>query len=140
MEKHNNFCKGYISDDKFLEHMIPHHQMGIDMAQQVLKYSKNPAIISIARDIIWAQQNEIWVMRALLRSPSYNSQLSSNDINNYYNDTLLKYYYPSESEDLYTKGHCDMRFMKPCKNENIVNNYNLRYKYPRFNFWKDFQI
>ena len=51
----NHLCHGKVTDDQFLEHMIPHHQMGIDMAQQVSKYSTNPAILTMARDIIWSQ-------------------------------------------------------------------------------------
>ena len=124
----NHLCHGKITDEDFLRHMIPHHQMGIDMAKQVLKYSSNPAIISIARDIIWAQQNEIWVMNALLRSPSYNSPLSKNNSDK---NPILSYYHPNESEDIKTKGQCNEMFMKPCSNIKISNK-----KIHSTNFWK----
>ena len=139
----NNLCHGEVTDDQFLEHMIPHHQMAIDMAQQVSKYSTNPAILSMARDIIWSQQNEIWVMRALLRSPPFCSQTFSQDKcpqRKYPRQCtevspILGNYYPRQSEDMSTKGKCDMKFMKPCgKQEPIINNYNKQIKTP--NFWK----
>lgn len=132
----NNLCKGPISDDKFLEHMIPHHQMAIDMAQQVSKCSTNPIILSLARDIIWSQQNEIWVMKALLRSPTYCSPLARITSNNCpVANPILTCYLPYESEDYKTKGKCDMKFMKPCgKQEPIVNNYGKTRK--SLDFWK----
>jgi len=136
MDKSRHLCHGYVSDDEFLEHMIPHHQMAIDMAQQVSKYSKNPAILAMAREIIWTQQNEIWVMKALLRSPSFCSPLAKKTARPcVQNSPMLHCYYPYQSEDLVTKGQCDMRFMKPCgKQEPIVNNYNKKMYVP--NFWK----
>ena len=140
----NHLCHGYVSDDQFLEHMIPHHQMAIDMAQQVSKYSTNPAILSMARDIIWSQQNEIWVMKALLRSPTFCSPLAKktqrpcNQIKQkcIVKNPILSYYYPYQSEDISTKGQCDMKFMKPCgKQEPIINNYNKKLYVP--DFWRN---
>jgi len=132
-----HLCHGKITDDKFLEHMIPHHQMAIDMAQQVSKYSKNPAILSLARDIIWSQQNEIWVMKALLRSPEFYSPLAKKYPRRCLENNLeLSYYYPYQSEDYNTKGNCDMKFMMPCgKQELIVNNYNKKQYAP--DFWRN---
>jgi hypothetical protein len=140
----NHLCHGRVTDDQFLEHMIPHHQMAIDMSRQVSKYSTNPAILSMARDIIWSQQNEIWVMKALLRSPSFCSDAlkGSKDCpilsypRSYVENNLeLSCYYPAKSEDLKTKGKCDMKFMKPCgEQEPIINNYNKKKYTP--NFWR----
>ena len=132
----NHLCHGKVTDDQFLEHMIPHHQMAIDMAQQVSKYSTNPAILSMARDIIWSQQNEIWVMKALLRSPTFCSPLSrKNQRECTVVNPILGFYYPYQSEDLKTKGQCDMMYMNTCnKQEPIINNYG---KIPYYNnFWK----
>jgi len=131
-----HLCHGPVTDDEFLEHMIPHHQMAIDMAQQVSKYSTNPAILSLARDIIWSQQNEIWVMKALLQSPTFCSPLARKVPRRCIENNLeLSCYYPYQSEDYRTKGQCDMKFMKPCgKQEPIVNNYNKKIYKP--NFWK----
>jgi hypothetical protein len=110
MEHKNHLCHGRITDDAFLEHMIPHHQMAIDMAQQLSKYSTNPAILSMARDIIWSQQNEIFHMRALLRSPSFCSDALKGPNacpplsypRSYVENNLeLSYYYPKESRKIY---------------------------------------
>ena len=149
---HQHLCHGPVTDDEFLEHMIPHHQMAIDMAQQVSKYSKNPAILSLARDIIWSQQNEIWMMKALLRSPSFcslNLQESRKAIptcpqrqvpRKYTENNLeLSYYYPYQSEDYSVKGNCSKKFMIPCgKQGTIVNNYNRKICKP--DFWKGLSL
>ena len=136
MDHSKHLCHGKVTDDEFLEHMIPHHQMAIDMSRQVLKTTKNPAIISMARDIIWNQQNEIWLMKSLLRSPSYNSELSS--MNSEYKQPILSHYLPCKSEDYSTKGKCDMKFMKPCKKEKIINNYDK--KIQEKDFWSGLNI
>jgi uncharacterized protein (DUF305 family) len=54
-------------DSAFLEEMIPHHMGAIEMAQMVLKTSKNPELIKLANDIISAQQKEINMMRGWQR-------------------------------------------------------------------------
>lgn len=129
----NHLCHGKITDDQFLEHMIPHHQMAIDMAQQVSRYSNNPAILSLARDIIWSQQNEIWVMKALLRSPTFSSPLAKSHPRKCTQiEPILGCYYPYDSEDYSTKATCDMKFMMPCKKEKIVNNYHKKRSYVPF--------
>ncbi len=50
-------------DSAFLEEMIPHHLGAVEMAQMVLKNSKNPELLKLAQDIIDAQQKEINMMR-----------------------------------------------------------------------------
>lgn len=50
-------------DAAFLEEMIPHHQGAVEMARMVLVTSKRPELITLANDIIAAQQKEINMMR-----------------------------------------------------------------------------
>ena len=96
----------------------------------------------MARDIIWSQQNEVWMMKALLRSPSFyslNLQEGRKTIPTCpqrqeprkftENNLELSYYYPYQSEDYSVKGNCSKKFMIPCKKQEIiVNNYNKNIK------------
>ncbi|TCJ15294.1 DUF305 domain-containing protein [Rubrobacter taiwanensis] len=50
-------------DLAFIEHMIPHHQSAIDMAEIALKNSENEEIRTLARNIIEEQQAEIEQMQ-----------------------------------------------------------------------------
>lgn len=64
-----------LNDKTYLEHMIPHHQVAVDMSKRLLKYSNNDFMIHFAYRIIRSQQNEINLMHQLLNSWSYNSNL-----------------------------------------------------------------
>ena len=50
-------------DREFIEQMVPHHQMGVMMAQMVLPGSDREEIRSLARSIIGTQSDEIDMMR-----------------------------------------------------------------------------
>jgi hypothetical protein len=122
---HHRMCHGPVTDKEFLEHMIPHHQMAIDMGKQVSKYSDNPAILNLARNIVWTQQYEIWYMKLLLQSQPYYSPILRKCPRPKINEAkpIMPYYYPCLTEDWKTKGDCDPKFMKPCKKDSIVNNW-----------------
>lgn len=112
----HRMCHGKITDKEYLTHMIPHHQMAIDMSKQILKYSNNPAIIKLARDVVWAQNYEIWLMCSLLKSKPYESYLLRDKPRGKYigNNPILETYHPNTSIDKKTEGQCDMKYMKPC--------------------------
>lgn len=46
-------------DQSFIEEMVPHHQMGVNMAQMVLDRSDRPEIQALAKTIISGQTAEI---------------------------------------------------------------------------------
>jgi uncharacterized protein (DUF305 family) len=50
-------------DLRFLDSMIPHHQGALVMSEEVLKKSKRPELIKLAKDIITAQTKEISQMQ-----------------------------------------------------------------------------
>jgi uncharacterized protein (DUF305 family) len=51
-------------DATFIDSMIPHHEGAIEMANQALKTSKRPELITMARGIVESQQAEIARLRA----------------------------------------------------------------------------
>jgi uncharacterized protein (DUF305 family) len=61
-------CEHAISSDNaFLEHMIAHHQVGVDMAKGLISNSMNTVILEYLRDLIRQQQYEITVMGSVHR-------------------------------------------------------------------------
>ena len=61
--KHMEHMK--ITDKSYLEHMIPHHQVAIDMSNMLIPNTKNPHMLHLCRDIIRKQGYEIWEMEQM---------------------------------------------------------------------------
>ena len=59
-----NPCTDYLSDIEYLIHMIPHHQVAIDMSKLLIPKINSPSILHLCRDIIRKQGYEIWEMRS----------------------------------------------------------------------------
>jgi uncharacterized protein (DUF305 family) len=57
-----------VTDKTYLEHMIPHHQVAIDMCHRLLLHTQNTHMIALCYDIIREQQNEILQMNQMLQS------------------------------------------------------------------------
>jgi uncharacterized protein (DUF305 family) len=51
-----------LSDSDYINHMIPHHQLAVDMSEQIIPYTKSDIILELSRDIIRKQKYEIWEM------------------------------------------------------------------------------
>ena len=73
----SNPCTDKLTDIEYLEHMIPHHQVAVDMSKVLLKNTKNDFMIYLAYRIIRSQQNEIILLNDLLKKGNikYNSNL-----------------------------------------------------------------
>lgn len=49
----------HITDDSYIDHMIPHHQVAVDMSKILLENTNNDLMISLAYRIIRDQQQEV---------------------------------------------------------------------------------
>ena len=49
-----------MTDEMYIQHMIPHHQVAIDMSKIILKTTNNDFVINLAYNIISSQQLEIF--------------------------------------------------------------------------------
>ena len=64
----SNPCDNYLSNKDYLLHMIPHHQVAVDMSKKLLKHTENDMMIFLAYRIIRSQQNEIVLLNDLLKN------------------------------------------------------------------------
>ena len=67
----SNPCTDKLTDIEYLEHMIPHHQVAIDMSKKLLKNTKNDFMIYLAYRIIRSQSTEIVMLSDLLKKNNY---------------------------------------------------------------------
>ena len=108
----SNPCTDILTDIQYLDHMIPHHQVAIDMSHLLIDKTTNPKMLHLCRDIIRKQSYEIWEMSMMKKRLS--DTIVSNDewdIDN--RKTILDIYNPklSKSKD----GDCNPLFFKPDK-------------------------
>ena len=57
-----------MTDDMYIKHMIPHHQVAVDMSKKILNTTNNDFIIDLAYKIIHNQQSEITNLYYLSKS------------------------------------------------------------------------
>ena len=58
-----NICRGYLTDLEYLEHMIPHHQVAVDISIELQKITNSPVMKEILRKLIFNQKMEIILMK-----------------------------------------------------------------------------
>ena len=72
----SNPCTDTLTDIEYLEHMIPHHQVAIDMSKRLLLHTNHSYLLDFCRKLIIDQQGEIYYMNNLLKNTyNYNSEL-----------------------------------------------------------------
>jgi hypothetical protein len=102
-------CIDFLSDKDYLVHMIPHHQVAVDMCNLMIPISKSKTIQNIYRKIIWNQNIEINLMnQVLLKIPSV-----SNNIESIYRDSELKTSLSDDPRSIPKDYYCDPLFFKP---------------------------
>ena len=72
-----NICKDNLTDKEYLEHMIPHHQVAVDMSKKLLKNTKNDFMIYLAYRIIRSQNAEMILLNDLkdINNANYKSNI-----------------------------------------------------------------
>jgi hypothetical protein len=58
-----------VTDKQYINHMIPHHQVAVDMCKILLKDTKSDFLIYLAYRMIRGQESEIMLLNDLLQSP-----------------------------------------------------------------------
>lgn len=71
-----NIQNTVTTDKIYIDHMIPHHQVAIDMCKLILKNTKNDFIMSLAYDMLKAQEAEVFLLHDLLNSTKVPNQLN----------------------------------------------------------------
>ena len=116
-----NPCTDKLSDIQYLEHMIPHHQVAIDMSHLVQPHVESVTILNLSRDIIRKQSYEIFEMKGMKR---YNGDVVSNN--------MWRKENPMTSLDLYnpnlSKSVCNPLFFKPNDHSKMMEGMVLNQK------------
>ena len=106
----SNPCTDKLTDIEYLEHMIPHHQVAIDMSHLLIPHTNNPKILHLCRDIIRKQSYEIWEM-TMVKNNISKTIFSDESWTIDKSPTILELHAPimSKSKD----GSCNPLFFKP---------------------------
>ena len=110
LKKINNPCFDNLTDYEYLAHMIPHHQVAIDISVMLQKITKNPIMQNILRELIWTQKYEITLMKEMIKKPP-NNVSSNKKMNRNYISTSLDKVKPNELNISNT--YCDPHFFNP---------------------------
>ena len=57
--------KNNMTDEYYIDHMIPHHQVAVDMSKKILENTNSDVILYLANNIIKSQEAEIIYLTAL---------------------------------------------------------------------------
>ena len=64
----SNPCTDRLTDIEYLEHMIPHHQVAVDMSKVLLKNTNKDYMVFLAYRIIRKQQEEIYLLNEMKKN------------------------------------------------------------------------
>jgi uncharacterized protein (DUF305 family) len=113
-------CRVYLTDEAFLKHMIPHHQMAIDISIQHIENTKSDIIMKILRELIWTQKYEISMMLTELKHKTDNISLINSNSNQAFIPTITSNMYPNVLG--LTNTYCDPAFFTSHQNNNSQHN------------------
>ena len=114
-------CDNNLSDSEYLKHMIPHHQVAIDISIMLQKKTKNPFMQHIIRKLIWNQNYEIILMKEMLYNLPNN--LIQRQHNRKYISTVGDFVKPNKIG--LTNTYCDPHFFDAEKHRSHLKHINL---------------
>lgn len=120
--KPSDICRGKLTDREYLEHMIPHHQVAIDISIMLQKTSKSPEMHEILRKLIFNQEMEVILMNKILESMPNNVSASEDKTTDYI-PTVSDYKEPNKLG--LTKTYCDPHFFDPEEHMNHMKKMKL---------------
>ena len=86
-----------LTDKSYLDHMVPHHQVAVDMCKRLLLHTKSTHMMALCYDIIYGQQAEILQMNQLkdnMAEWKYNTNFLDRYINFFYTQSFLNFGHP----------------------------------------------
>ena len=104
-----NPCDKYLSDRDYLLHMIPHHQVAVDISKEMQQKSNNPVMHDILRQLIWGQNREIMMMKDIRKNLPSNISDDTIKMNKNYINTTLDF--TKNASDL--TAECNAMFFDP---------------------------
>jgi uncharacterized protein (DUF305 family) len=119
-EDFKNVCKSKLTDREYLKHMIPHHQVAIDISKILQKTTKWPELQKILREIIWMQELEIKIMTKILYSLPDRISDSTIKMNKIYIQTITDFIKPNQLG--LTNTYCDPMFFDPKQHMHHLSN------------------
>lgn len=119
----NNVCRGKLLDKEYLQHMIPHHQVAVDISIKLQQKTKSPVMHEILRKLIWMQNYEIKLMNLAVKSlPDNDMSLSKNMLREYI-PTISDYMKPNSLG--LTNTYCDPDFFNPISHMKSMHHMKL---------------
>ena len=103
-------CRTNLTDIEYLEHMIPHHQVAIDISILLEKKSKWPKMKQLLRKLIWVQRYEIGLMKEVLNKFP-NNLTNGEKMRRTYISVISDYMKPNKLG--MTNTYCDPQFFNP---------------------------
>ena len=121
-EKFKDICRGNLTDLEYLEHMIPHHQVAIDISYELQKISKWPFMQHTIRKLIWVQEYEVSMMKEIIKNfPIYNDRIKKMNRNYIY--TISDFIKPNKLG--LTQTYCDPNFFDPEEHKKHLSHMKL---------------
>ena len=117
----SNPCTDKLTDMDYLKHMIPHHQVAIDMSNLLIQSSRNPMMIHICMDITRKQDYEIWEMKMMMKKFDTMFDDTKSQVENI--KTKLDKWVPTASKS--KDGRCNPLFFKPNDHSKMMKNMKI---------------
>ena len=102
-------CTDNLTDIEYLEHMIPHHQVAVDISIMLQKKTKSAKMQKILRELIRIQTYEIEMMKMMKKK--FPQKVSEDINNNKYIKTGSDFMKPNKLG--LTQTYCDPHFFDP---------------------------